>query len=204
MNEPQQDPVPTLTERLRAAAVARAEARGDVVDGVVLADDGVIDLSVADPAPPTGAGTAPPAALREVRGGSSDVDVSTLYSTDDGPAPRWWQRRRPNGADSSATGRTTTPTMATLPRSDETAPVRDTTPPPEEPVIVPSSASSTAATTPPAPNVDDHTDDSDTDRPTASCPVCEGTARRDLWDRVSGTDYFSCDACHAMWQVPHR
>lgn len=37
-------------------------------------------------------------------------------------------------------------------------------------------------------------------RPTAGCPQCGGTGRRDLFDRFSQTEFYSCDSCTHMWQ----
>ena len=37
-------------------------------------------------------------------------------------------------------------------------------------------------------------------RPTAACPQCAGLAHRDLLDRISQVEFYSCDVCAHMWQ----
>jgi len=65
------------------------------------------------------------------------------------------------------------------------------------------------ATTPPGPDPVDETTEPDLDlrddeRPTANCPRCGERGQRDLHDRVSQVDFFSCDVCTHMWQRDHR
>ena len=40
----------------------------------------------------------------------------------------------------------------------------------------------------------------DVGRPVAVCQHCGGFGQRDLFDRFSRTEYFSCDDCGHMWQ----
>jgi hypothetical protein len=43
----------------------------------------------------------------------------------------------------------------------------------------------------------------DENRPTADCPKCMGLGRRDLFDRFSQVEFYSCDNCMHMWQQDH-
>lgn len=40
----------------------------------------------------------------------------------------------------------------------------------------------------------------DEDRPQAECPRCLRMGQRDLFDRFSQIEFYSCDGCHNMWQ----
>ena len=40
----------------------------------------------------------------------------------------------------------------------------------------------------------------DEGRPTKPCPQCGATGRRDLFDRFSQVEFYSCDECMNMWQ----
>ena len=199
---PDEPVLPTLSDRLRQAAVNRAMARGDVVDDVVLDADGVIDLTVEDPPSPGGNITQPPAALAFTRGQvAADADMTGLYAPPVEDDKSWWQRvRRPSGAAS-------TPTLSRVPLSTEHD--HDTTGSDDDSdddntaldaldsavVVVP-------AVVDDAPEIDLTEPETDEPRPKSDCPDCGGIGQRDLFDRVSRISYYSCDDCFTMWQAP--
>lgn len=51
-----------------------------------------------------------------------------------------------------------------------------------------------------AESVEPEIDLRDEGRPTADCPKCMGLAHRDLFDRFSQVEFYSCDNCMHMWQ----
>lgn len=205
MHEFREEPVlPTLSDRLRQAAVNRAMARGDVVDDVVLDADGVIDLTVEDPPSPGGNITQPPAALALTRGQvAADADMSDLYAPSVEENKSWWQRvRRPGSAAS-------TPTLSRVPLSTEH---HDSTSGPDddqrdettvveavdrEIVVVPLVVDDDV-------EIDLTEPETDEPRPKSECPDCGGVGQRDLFDRVSRISYYSCDDCFTMWQAPEN
>lgn len=52
----------------------------------------------------------------------------------------------------------------------------------------------------PAPVPEPEIDLRDDERPTAECPRCANLGRRDLFDRFSQVEFYSCDSCLHMWQ----
>lgn len=203
-----------LAWRLRNAAIERTNTDAERVDDYVLDEDGVIDLraleverdragaSVADPAP----------ILATMRGKFGDAgEVSDLYDTSERPEPRWrlGLRARHTFGDKA-------PSAATAPTPE---PFADFTPPRQAPTFPPLSRIELAplssdatepsppveratetAPTPIAETIDPEIDLRDEDRPTAECPQCAGLGRRDLFDRFSQIEFYSCDHCHHMWQ----
>jgi hypothetical protein len=193
---PNEPVLPTLSDRLREAAVTRARARGDVVDDVVLDVDGVIDLTVEEPANPGGSITQPSAVLAFTRGqGVAEADMSDLYAPAMEDDKSWWQRvRRPSGAAAS-------PTLSRVPLStehDDSSNEQDDTgvipAPGSDTVIVPSVVDD-------APEIDLTDTDTQEIRPKSACPECGGVGQRDLFDQVSKISYYSCDDCFTMWQA---
>jgi hypothetical protein len=83
----------TLTNRLRLAALARAEHGGRVVGTYVIDDDGVIDLrALEDRGPNTRASDLAP--LTEIAGRFGDAgDVTSLYVVDPVPSRKMFRRR---------------------------------------------------------------------------------------------------------------
>ncbi len=194
---PDEPVLPTLSDRLREAAVTRARACGDVVDDVVLDADGVIDLTVEEPPNPGGSITQPPAALAFTRGQvAADADMTDLYAPPIENDKSWWHRiRRPSGASSS-------PTLSGVPLStehDDSSTERDDTGVIEaldsDTVIVPSVVDE-------APEIDLIDPQTEEIRPKSECPDCGGVGQRDLFDQVSKISYYSCDDCLTMWQAP--
>lgn len=178
----------SLSERLRAAALERAEASGQHVDGIVLEPTGVIDLRemVRD-------------ADREVDHRvelpklPEPVDVQTLER----PLAEQplWRRLRPARQ----------PEVAAAPvidlRDDE--PVIDLTAPAEpiEAVLLDLDfdVDLSAPAEEPAPTAGITTSLDDV-AVTAVCDRCGSLGQRDLVDRFSRTEYYSCDDCGHMWQ----
>ncbi len=58
----------------------------------------------------------------------------------------------------------------------------------------------TTASPPVAESVDPDIDLRSEDRPIANCPKCMGLGHRDLFDRFSQVEFYSCDNCMHMWQ----
>lgn len=178
----------SLSERLRAAALERAESSGQHVDGIVLEPTGVIDL-------------------REmVRDADREVDHSVELPKLPEPVDEstWerpladqslWRRLRPVRPEETA------PEPAIDLRGDE--PTIDLTAPaaPIEAVLheLDFDVDFTAPAASPAP-ADDVRDLTDDVIVTAVCDRCTSIGQRDLFDRFSRTEYFSCDDCGHMWQ----
>jgi hypothetical protein len=187
----------TLSDRLREAAVLRADKRGDIVDDVVLEDDGAIDLTVVDRVVPGATTTQTPAALVAVRGNVPPADMSDLYTSVDDVDRRWWRRGRSTPTSPSTTEATSAaPTLSGLPPAVEHE---------SETVLGPDVDLEVILVTPPVeaePDIDlRDTVADDEARPTAACPECGRDGERDLYDVVSRTAYFSCDDCLQFWQV---
>lgn len=175
----------SLSERLRAAALQRAEAAGQTVDGVVLEPNGVIDL-------------------REMaRDAARDVDNRVDLPRLSEPAPTdrqlgdtsLWRRLRPlPGTTPEATiDLRDEPTLdLTQPVADDPTPIADL-PPLWEPTIV--DPEPVAGDGPPEAVVIDLDE-----TVTAPCDRCGSTGERDLFDRFSRTEYYSCNDCGHMWQ----
>lgn len=201
-----------LAWRLRDAALQRTDAASERVDDFVLDEDGVIDLraldverqrgaiSVADPAP----------ILATMRGKFGDAaEVSDLYDTAEEPSPRWRLGLRARHAYGDQVPSAEPPPSV---EHDETpAPVL----PPAKPLsrisVVPLSSEmpeideEPVATAAPAIDaIEPEIDPRGNERPTAECPQCAGLGRRDLFDRFSQVEFYSCDHCLHMWQQEHR
>ncbi|GJM39537.1 MAG: hypothetical protein DHS20C19_29040 [Acidimicrobiales bacterium] len=203
-------PTEPLAWRLRNAAIERTRAASERVDDVVLDEDGVVDLraleversaggtSVADPAP----------ILATMRGRFGDAaEVADLYDMSEDPAPRWrlGLRARHEYGDQVETS-LPSPTVT------EVAPVTPARRPAPLPPLsriegVPLSSelpepapAPTATPEPIAEAIEPEIDLRDTERPVADCPQCAGRGRRDLFDRFSQVEFYSCDHCHHMWQ----
>ena len=195
---PYEPVLPTLSDRLREAAVRRAEARGDVVDDVVLDADGVIDLTVEEPPSPGGSITQPPAVLASTRGQvAANADMTDLYAPTADEDKSWWQRVRRPGAAAS-------PTLSRVPLSTEhdDGPTEQA----DTGVIEPEIVADTATVIVPSvvedePEIDLTDPPSEEPRPKSACPECGGIGQRDLFDVVSRISYYSCDDCFTMWQA---
>ncbi|MEZ5247010.1 MAG: hypothetical protein R2707_18110 [Acidimicrobiales bacterium] len=201
-----------LAHRLRNAAIERTTTDAERVDDFVLDKDGVLDLreferdtlgaSVADPAK----------ALATIRGQLGDAhEVSDLYDESEPEPSRWPFGRRSR--------HTLVAEVAPTVRQAQVAP-----PEPAPATRRPLSRLSMVPLTSEAPTTSDVPDDAtvpdtgvfesasirnptgpeidlrDEGRPTATCPKCMGLAHRDLFDRFSQTEFYSCDNCMHMWQ----
>lgn len=207
---------PTLSSRLRAAAMERTRTTSAQVDDIVLDPDGVIDLRRLDEPEDSRSIATPPEALKATRGRLGDAgDVGHLYD-DTAPAGRRWPWRGRGTTEAPAdraappatsrpgrpARRPAPPAVGTAPSTPRPAPAAPT--PPVSPAS-PDDRVPTVDPTPvdlPDPGSEPATeiDLRDDTRPLARCPKCGGTGRRDLLDRISATAYFSCDACLHMWQ----
>lgn len=187
----------TLSERLREAALERAETRGEHVDGFLLEPHGVIDLRVAESEAARASQPRPIPQLPEI--GSVDK-VDALYDERHGGRSLWRRGTLRNDVvERNSPIQNTAPTL---------------TPEPEED-IAPRSSAARLSDVPLQAEIGDPVDLSDRDpidptitgleimRPTGLCPKCNGKAERDLWDRFSQTDYWSCNDCRHMWQLEH-
>ena len=200
-----------LAQRLRYAALDRSHLDGEPVDDIVLDEDGVIDLRELERERGGVSIAAPAAALASIRGQLGEATgVSDLYDESEEPERRFWGfgRRVRHGS-----GRRTTASSAT-PTSSNSTPTtaRSTLLPQESVASTPAVDSAGPISTDTGPIKADHSetdvapstepdiDLSEADRPTEDCPRCAGVGRRDLFDRVSGAEYFSCDQCSHMWQ----
>jgi hypothetical protein len=215
-----------LSRRLRDAAIERTATESERVDDFVLDRDGVIDLRELD-RDELGASIADPAkALATIRGRLGDAhEVSGLYDESEPPRSRWrlgLRARHAFGGDvesPSDSGPASATAVETIerPTVDDDDDVDDTaaTPTPLPPLsrlsLVPLADETDASDTDVIEATDDHTDAdtddpvtvidlSDGDRPTATCPKCMGLGHRDLFDRFSQVEFYSCDNCMHMWQ----
>lgn len=212
----------TLSDRLRDASIVRASRRGDVVDDRMLDPTGVIDLrdAWAEPAPP-GLAAALEAAASDLtlyhrvspanRPGRPAPEPRADRTPDPDPRPDL-PTRTPAASAFEAPKTNTSPALSQAFLSIEVDSFReahgDDAVAREYPVVgddhrararVAPSTSPDDAIDLRAPTRGDRAEDGD--RPVATCPGCGGLGRRDLFDRFSQTDYFSCDDCSAMWQV---
>ena len=178
----------SLSERLRAAALERAQTQGQHVDGVVLEPTGVIDLREM--------------AREAARDVDHRVDLPRLGQSAEATRERGladtslWRRLRPlpGTTPEPAIDLTSEPTvdLTDAPAvADDPTPIADL-PPLWEPTI----ADPDPVDTPEA-VVIDLTED---ERVTGTCERCGSTGQRDLFDRFSRTEYYSCDDCGHMWQ----
>lgn len=193
-----------LARRLRNAAIDRTTTDAERVDDFVLDENGVLDLrelaredlgtSVADPAK----------ALATIRGRLGDAhEVSDLYDESEPEPPRWrfGLRGRANSGAETPTG-DSVPVIPPAPTKSM--------PPLSRLSMVPLAGETDAADAPadtgvfeagrPTESVEPEIDVRDEGRPTANCPKCMGLGRRDLFDRFSRVEFYSCDNCMHMWQ----
>lgn len=205
---------PTLSERLRDAAVDRARRQGTVIDDVVLDENGVIDLRDASTHSQVGSSATEPASALAVTRGElhSAHDVSDLYATETETKARWWRpgHGRPDSARVAAS-----PELAALTAIDEIDLGDERTdelgvdelgvdePGVDEPVSHDTPPTVVVDRTEPPP-VDSGGEPGEivVARPTGTCPSCGGQGERDLFDPFSRTEYYSCNECLKMWQEP--
>jgi len=177
-----------LARRLRYAALDRTRTESERVDDFVLDADGVIDLRDFDRADGETSIATPAAALASIRGQlGSAAEVSDLYDESEPERPRWRRSLR-----SWTTARNDAPSPAPRPSS----PVPTAAPR----VSRPDADTSGRDTTTRVAETDPEIDLTEQGRPTAECPQCAGLAHRDLLDRVSQVEFYSCDVCSHMWQ----
>ena len=148
--------------------------------------------SVADPAK----------ALATIRGRLGDAhEVSGLYDESEPEPSRWRLVTRARSTPATTEVRPTPETNTVRP-----APVVAPRPVLNRLSKVPLTSERAAAEVPtPIEDADDDIDLSDIDlrdeaRPTANCPKCMGLGHRDLFDRFSQVEFYSCDHCMHMWQ----
>lgn len=211
-----------LARRLQNAAIERTANDAERVDDFVIDEDGVLDLRELD-RDPSGASVADPAkALATIRGQLGDAhEVSDLYDESEPARPRWRLGLRARHAFGDAV-----PSAPAKPKDldDPAPPAASVLPPLSRLSMVPLAAETPAPPVPDAAETaadDDETDAADTGllpagsmaesiepeidlrdqgRPTADCPKCMGLAHRDLFDRFSQVEFYSCDNCMHMWQ----
>ncbi len=217
-----------LARKLRNAAIDRTDDRSERVDDFVLDADGVIDLrdldhdtlgsSVADPAK----------ALAGIRGQLGDAhEISHLYDESEPEPSRWrlgLRARHAYGNQVSSAVPTKVPEVALPPTrglpplsrlsmvpltAENGGPALADRAPIEEPEandtgvytadsITDSDAESDTESI--AESIEPEIDLRDDERPTADCPKCMGLGHRDLFDRFSQVEFYSCDNCMHMWQ----
>jgi hypothetical protein len=201
-----------LARRLRYAALERTRGGSERVDDYVLDADGVIDLRELDRVDGDVSIASPAAALASIRGRLGDAaEVSELYDESEPEQRRWTLRRRAGRTD------TTDPRpVARTPGHADPAPEPPPPPiprlsmvPPSRPTAATGSATPDDADSPEGSTATDRAGEAEIDlrgdeRPTADCPQCGGSAQRDLFDRFSQVDFFSCDVCSHMWQQDHH
>ena len=187
----------SLSDALRAAALDRARRSGHTLDGVVIEPTGVIDL-------------------REMaRSASRETDHSVklpviagyLQRIDRAPEPpladtALWRRLRPVSPDinEEPTAEATPVDLAPLDLDDLLDDLDSM--PPFEPLVI------DLADVEEPPSVHERNGESpidatladDAGRPVAVCVHCGSFGQRDLFDRFSQTEYYSCDDCGHMWQ----
>jgi hypothetical protein len=203
----------SLAHRLRNAAIERTTTDAERVDDFVIDKDGVLDLrelerdalgsSVADPA----------RVLATIRGQLGDAhEVSNLYDESEPETSRWPFGRRSRTTtdtdlaavappvrvvrpDPAPPARRPLSRLSMVPLTTETTTTTRSEP---EDTVIPGTgvfeASSIAESS--APEIDLR----DEGRPTANCPKCMGLGHRDLFDRFSQVEFYSCDNCMHMWQ----
>lgn len=200
-----------LARRLRNAAIARTTTEAERVDDFVLDKDGVLDLrtierdafgtSVADPAK----------ALATIRGRLGGAhEVSELYDESEPEPSRW--RLVARASTTPATEVRPTPESPTVRPAPVVAPRPilnrlSKVPLPSEPAAAEAPAADTGVYEASAVPNGDGTDIDlrdidlrDEARPTANCPKCMSLGHRDLFDRFSQVEFYSCDNCMHMWQ----
>jgi len=195
-----------LAWRLQTAAIERTRGESERVDDVMLDADGVIDLraldvererggaSVADPAP----------ILSSMRGQFGDAgNVGDLYDETDEPAPKWRLGLRARHAYGGQVPSAEPPEPAAEPLSPIAGPLR----PLSRISVVPLSSEMDEAEDTGvyssgslADAIDPEIDLRDEGRPLSDCPKCAGIGCRDLFDRFSRIEFYSCDNCLHMWQ----
>ncbi len=199
----------SLSDALRAAALDRARQNGQNVDGIVLEPSGVIDLR--EMARAAGREEERRVKLPMLAGRMSEerVEEGSLSDTS------LWRRLRPVTPQPATPGEVdidlTTPESLAPSEPAETTEL--------EADIVEESPDMAIESSAMEPLVIDLTDRSEppsvyerndapteatladeVGRPVAVCDHCGSFGQRDLFDRVSGTEYFSCDDCGHMWQ----
>lgn len=199
-----------LAHKLRTAAIDRTTTDAERVDDFVLDEDGVLDLRALE-RDPTGSSIADPAkALATIRGQLGDAhEIADLYDESEPERPRWRLGRSRRATVAEAAPRVapkldptvTVPKprpplsrLSMVPLTDESAPAVDHEADTEiaDTGVLPAGSI--------AESIDPEIDLRDESRPTADCPKCMGLGRRDLFDRFSQVEFYSCDNCLHMWQ----
>jgi hypothetical protein len=210
-----------LGHRLRNAAIDRAATEAERIDDYVLDEDGVLDLREFE-RDPIGASVADPAkALAGIRGRLGNAhEGSEPYDESEAPRSRWRLGQRTRHSPGEVIPRETTelPRESQVPASRESQvpPPREMpplsrlsmVPPAQDAQPTPAVASDdaevpgneVAPTGSIAESIEPETDLRDEGRPTAGCPKCMGLGHRDLFDRFSQVEFYSCDSCMHMWQ----
>lgn len=197
-----------LAHRLRNAAFDRTTPNAERVDDFVLDADGVIDLRDLD-RDPAGTSVADPAkALATIRGQLGDAhEISNLYDESEPERPRWrlGLRARHAYGEEVPSAEPVTP-VETLIAATRRAP---TLPPLSRLSMVPLASETESETDADtgvfvagsiAESIEPEVDLRDENRPTSDCPKCMGLGHRDLFDRFSQVEFYSCDNCMHMWQ----
>jgi hypothetical protein len=205
-----------LARRLHRAAIDRTVTDAERVDDFVLDADGVVDLREFD-RDPAGASVADPArVLAMIRGQLGDAhEVSDLYDDSTPNKPRWRRGRRSGDSDGETAPPSTNSSIAAADLDAAMIPPSPSFPLPSRLAIVPlaTDAGGTDDETGATPrdthlsparsmaeSVEPEIDLRDENRPTADCPKCMGLSHRDLFDRFSQVEFYSCDNCLHMWQ----
>ncbi|MEZ5165993.1 MAG: hypothetical protein R2695_05695 [Acidimicrobiales bacterium] len=200
-----------LSARLRDAAIERTGSRSARVDDYVLDDDGVIDLRRLERESGEVSIAAPAAALATIRGRLGDAhDVGSLYDDSTDERARWPFGRRGRDADPGPAA-DPAPRPAARPASRppisrlERIPLStDPTPEASADEPMPESAAHAADEIIDLGPAAEKVDPIHEDRPEATCPKCAGVGHRDLFDRFSQVEFYSCDVCLHMWQQDRR
>ena len=212
-----------LSNKLRLAALDRTITDSERVDDFVLDADGVIDLRQLEQDPFVGSIADPAASLATLRGRLGDAaEVSELYDESELSKPRWRRGLRARHSVGSTVSSAASSAPSTTSEARTAAPTiaapigrlsKVTISPQyvaQEPIVV----ADTGVFTGTADKVTDKIEDrpevepdiaADIDlrqesRPTADCPKCAGLGHRDLYDRFSQAEFYSCDHCNHMWQ----
>lgn len=192
----------SLSDALRAAALERARQSGHTLDGVVIEPTGVIDLR--EMARNAGRETDHSVKLPVIAGYLHRADrepETPLTET------ALWRRLRPAGSSAPVTESD----PAELDLTDEIDPTLDLCfddlealfdeanhPWLFEPIVIDDTEPAAIDDVSPV----DATLADDVGRPVAVCGHCGSFGQRDLLDRISHTEYYSCDDCGHMWQQP--
>lgn len=199
-----------LSSRLREAAIDRTQSGSEQVDDdFVLDPDGVIDLREFRKDP--GRSIAAPAqALASIRGQLGDAaEISNLYD-ESKPSRRWRLGRRdrtvaptPTGTTDEADEIATVTSLEDRPRLSTVDQVIDLRPADDIQLDDTDLDDTVVDTT--VLELDEEVDlDLDANRPEAECPKCLAVGHRDLFDRFSQMEFYSCDRCLHMWQQEKR